>query len=81
MLYEHYADGAYVEKWRAFVQSLLSGYHAENKLKKDEVGAIYIISLAIQLIFIAYFSTLGKKSDSDFAKWVYANEDIFKFTI
>ena len=85
MLVGKYNDNVFVAKWREFVQAFLSGYHAENELLENEVAAIYHLALAIELLFVSFFSTTGQadlvSSCIDMTKWIYLNKDVFTFSM
>lgn len=85
MLVGKYNDSDFVEKWKCFTKSFLKSYHNENTLSELEVNAIYKIAVAIQLIFISFFASIGQTDlvpkSVDMVKWVYSNEDVFTFSL
>jgi Ser/Thr protein kinase RdoA (MazF antagonist) len=83
---DNYKSGEFVEKWRGFFSYFLQAYHAENKLSEHEIKVIHKLCAALQINFISFYLWQEEKrylvaNRADLLKWIYANEQIFTFSL
>ncbi|MCL2357423.1 MAG: phosphotransferase [Defluviitaleaceae bacterium] len=73
----------FVAKWREYASAFLCGYNSENTLLASEIKAMHKIALSIQLIFIAWFSSVGQTEflpkSIEMLNRVFENEELFSF--
>ena len=71
-------DLSAIAAWRALYRDLLAGYNEISKLSDEEIGALPILMIGIELLFVTFW---GKNNNEDqqekaamLAKWLYNNE-------
>ena len=83
---DNYKSDEFVKKWRGFFNDFLRGYQSENKLHECEIKAIHKLCGALQINFISFYLWQEEKrylvaNRADLLKWIYANEQIFTFSL
>jgi Ser/Thr protein kinase RdoA (MazF antagonist) len=79
MLVVHYKDENLAWKWKEAFRGILSGYHKKNALTHKEIKAIPNLFVIIELIFAAFYSSIGEVETSvsciEFVNWMYEHRE------
>jgi len=70
-------DSQKIKEWKNIYRELLTGYDEVNTLTADERKALPILMIAIELLFVTYFGSMGKDEERDkanaLAEWLHKN--------
>lgn len=80
LLMEKYEDKELCSKWQDIFSDILNGYNKLCPLTKEELSAMPMMFVAIEIIFTAWFYKAGEKEVAHncvkFVNWLYCNQDI-----
>jgi len=76
-LVENYKDPERLEMWREMFTGIIQGYNALQPLSEDEMAAIPVLFLFVEVLFTAFYSKIGEmglaKNCEEMANWLYEN--------
>lgn len=83
VLNEIFLDERLIVQWISFVRNLIDSYHKTNPLSQVEYDSIWYVMLAIQSIFMAYFSQIPNlyQMNKEMFLWIYKNKHVIKAAI
>ena len=77
LLVKRFHDPSMLKTWKTIYQNLLDGYNEVSQLTADEIESLPFLMIAIELLFVTYFNSLGNDSERDdaikLAKWLFYN--------
>ena len=77
LLVDNYKDETRLNQWREIFAGILEGYAEQSPLSVDELNAIPVLFLFDEVLFTAYFFSIGQpeaaKSCIEMTKWLHDN--------